>query len=34
MRYVGFLKTETSVITNVEKVIQNLMGKGRFGGRD
>ena len=34
MRYIGFLKTDASVKTNVEKVIQNLLGKGRFGGRD
>ena len=34
LRYIGFLKSEESVITNVEKVIQNLLGKGRFGGRE
>jgi len=34
LRYIGFLKSEESVMTNVEKVIQNLLGKGRFGGRD
>ena len=34
LRYIGFLKTEESVTTNVEKIIQNLLGKGRFAGRD
>ena len=34
LRYIGFLKTEESVVANVEKVIQNLLGKGRFAGRD
>ncbi len=34
LRYIGSLKSEISVITNVEKVIKNLLGKGRFAGRD
>ncbi|HUS03857.1 MAG TPA: YdeI/OmpD-associated family protein [Chitinophagaceae bacterium] len=34
LRYIGFLKNEESVIVNVERVIQNLLGKGRFAGRD
>ena len=34
LRYIGFLKSEESVTKNVERVIQNLLGKGRFGGRD
>jgi hypothetical protein len=34
LRYIGSLKSDESVITNIEKVIKNLLGKGRFGGRD
>ena len=34
LRYIGSLKNEESVITNVERVIKNLLGKGRFAGRD
>lgn len=34
LRYIGALKAEASVATNIERVIQNLLGKGRFGGRD
>lgn len=34
LRYIGFLKNEGSVTVNVERVIKNLLGKGRFAGRD
>jgi hypothetical protein len=34
IRYISFMKTEESVIRNVEKVIQHLLGKARFAGRD
>jgi len=34
VRYIGFLKTETSVDKNVERAIQFLSGKARFVGRD
>ena len=34
LRYISFLKNEESVIVNVERAIQNLSGKGGFGGRE
>ncbi len=34
IRYISFLKTETSVINNVEKAIGFLLGKNRFVGRE
>ena len=34
VRYISFLKTETSVDKNVTKAITFLLGKGRFVGRD
>jgi hypothetical protein len=34
VRYIASMKTEASVIRNVEKVILHLCGKGRFAGRD
>lgn len=34
MRYIGFLKTEESLTTNIKKVIKHLSGKGSFIGRD
>lgn len=34
LRYMGFLKSEDSVTKNVERVIKNLLGNGRFVGRD
>ena len=33
-RYIGSMKTEESVIRNIEKVIQHLLGNARFAGRD
>lgn len=33
VRYISFLKTEESVIRNIDKAIQHLIGKGRFVGR-
>ena len=34
MRYIGFLKTEESLVRNVSKVIGHLQGKERFVGRN
>ncbi|MFI5149727.1 MAG: YdeI/OmpD-associated family protein [Bacteroidia bacterium] len=34
IRYIGFLKTKESVERNIVKVIQHLLGKERFAGRD
>lgn len=34
IRYLSFLKTEISVARNVDRVIQFLLGKSRFVGRD
>jgi hypothetical protein len=34
VRYIGFLKTEDSVDRNVLKMLDFLLGKGRFVGRD
>lgn len=34
VRYIGNLKTETSIRQNIEKAIRFLLGKGRFIGRD
>lgn len=34
IRYISFLKTEESVNRNVIKVIDFLLGKGKFTGRD
>ncbi len=34
IRYISFLKSEASVINNVEKAIGFLLGKNRFIGRD
>ena len=34
LRYINFIKTEESVIRNIEKVINHLLGKARFAGRD
>jgi hypothetical protein len=34
VRYIGFLKNEESIERNVTKVIQHLLGKQRFAGRD
>jgi hypothetical protein len=34
VRYISFLKTEESVIRNVKKAIDHLVGKDRFVGRD
>jgi hypothetical protein len=34
IRYIGFLKTEESLVRNIEKVINHLLGKERFAGRD
>lgn len=33
-RYLNFLKTEESVVRNIEKVIRHLSGKERFAGKD
>ena len=34
VRYISFLKTEESVIRNVNRAINHLIGKSRFVGRD
>ncbi|HXC05387.1 MAG TPA: YdeI/OmpD-associated family protein, partial [Bacteroidia bacterium] len=34
VRYIASLKAEESVERNVLKVIQHLLGKARFAGRD
>ncbi|RXF68591.1 YdeI/OmpD-associated family protein [Arcticibacter tournemirensis] len=34
IRYISFLKSERSVVNNVEKAIGFLLGKNRFVGRD
>ena len=34
VRYISFLKTEESVIKNIKRAIDYLMGKNRFVGRD
>ena len=34
IRYISFLKKEESIIRNIEKAINFLIGKGRFVGRD
>lgn len=34
VRYISFLKNEESIERNVAKVIQHLLGKERFAGRD
>jgi len=34
IRYISSMKREESVMRNVEKVIQHLLGKGRFAGRE
>lgn len=34
IRYISFMKTEESVVRNVEKVVRHLLGKSRFAGRD
>src|SRR5215470_12602333 len=34
VRYISFLKTEESVIRNINRAINHLIGKGRFVGRD
>jgi hypothetical protein len=34
VRYVSFLKTDASVIRNVDKIILHLLGKEKFAGRD
>jgi hypothetical protein len=34
VRYISFLKNEESIERNVTKVIQHLLGKERFAGRD
>lgn len=34
VRYIAYLKTDDSVIRNIDKAIQFLLGKGRFAGRD
>jgi hypothetical protein len=34
IRYISFLKTEESVVRNVKRAINHLVGKDRFVGRD
>jgi hypothetical protein len=34
VRYISFLKTEESVIRNIKRAIDHLVGKDRFVGRD
>jgi bacteriocin resistance YdeI/OmpD-like protein/uncharacterized protein DUF1905 len=34
VRYISFLKTEKSVVRNIQKAIDHLVGKNRFVGRD
>jgi len=34
IRYIASMKTEVSVMRNVEKIMQHLLGKARFAGRD
>jgi len=34
VRYISNLKSEESIIANIEKAIRHLSGKGRFAGRD
>jgi hypothetical protein len=34
IRYISFLKTEETLLHNIEKAIDHLLGKQRFAGRD